>query len=96
MARSYGATAARQRGWVGLLLLLMALVIAGFLVRTAAKQLGATERPEDPAITKSAGDASTPGVAGAVTTPIDRARGVEAEVLRRKDDLDERVRRDTQ
>ncbi|MEO5699687.1 MAG: hypothetical protein ABIS17_11685 [Casimicrobiaceae bacterium] len=96
MARSYGATAARQRGWAGLLLLLVALVIVGFLVRTAANQLGATVRPETPAITRSTGDASTPGEAGALTAPIDRARGVEAEGLRRKNDLDERVRRDTQ
>ena len=79
----------RQRGWIGMVMILVALVIVGYLAKDALKAYGLGSAP------KTATKAGTPGerarAAGAIgaeamdldtapTTPasaIERARGVE-------------------
>ena len=67
-----------QRGWVGLVLILLALVIVGLAARSALKSYGLAE---DPAKTRRA---AAPGASeaeqAAATTPrnaLERARGVQ-------------------
>jgi ABC-type proline/glycine betaine transport system substrate-binding protein len=68
----------RQRGWVGLVVILLALVIVALVAKTALKQYGLTD---DPAKTRpaAAAGASEAEQAAAVTprNALERARGVE-------------------
>jgi hypothetical protein len=81
-----------QRGWIGLVVLLLALVIVAMLSMDALKQYGmlggspAVKRP-------TSGTASAPpepaaGVANSASTPtpIERARGVEAMLRKQADE----------
>ena len=80
---------ARQRGWAGLVMILVALAIVAFLAKDALKGYGLATRP---AATTKAGTpaerARAPGAGGvealdlgsaptAPTSPLERARGVE-------------------
>jgi hypothetical protein len=79
----------RQRGWAGLLVLLIALLIVGFLAKDALKQYGLmsglssserkstapADRLRNPGIGQAAPDMSSAPMAP--TTPIEKARGVE-------------------
>ena len=94
---------ARERGWVGLVVILVALVIVAFLAKDALRQYGLT--PGKPTVTK----AGTPGerarAAGAVggealdvetapqtpATVLERARGVEEMVKREADERASRM-----
>jgi len=86
-------TMRRQRGWAGLVVLLLALVIVGFLMRTVARQMGLTDgRPSAAAGAIPAGtDAGSAAGSASPTTPQDRVRAVEAEVLRQNAKAMERV-----
>lgn len=88
-----------QRGWVGLVVLLLALVIVALLAQSALKQYGMV-----PGTTPAAnsGDLQRgPGVSPAPldpsagtpapTTPIERARGVERTLQRDAQDLSRRI-----
>jgi hypothetical protein len=89
---------ARQRGWVGLVVILVALVIVALLAKNALKQYGLA--PDKATASKAAtpGErARAPGAAGiealdldsAPTAPsgaLDRARGVEDMVKRQADE----------
>ena len=73
----------RQRGWVGLVVILLALVIVALVARTALKQYGLVDDPS------KAQHATAPGAneaeqAAAVTprNALERARGVEDVVKR--------------
>ena len=86
----------RQRGWVGMLGLLLALVIAGLLVRTLLKQMGITERPETPAVTRAPATGNAPAdtpapAAGTRGTSVERARAIEGQVLRQAEEAAERL-----
>ncbi len=71
----------RQRGWAGLVVLLLALVIVGFLMRTVTREMGLTgERPVTASSAAAAAAASA--TAAGVATPQNQVRAVEAEVLR--------------
>jgi len=88
----------RQRGWLGLVGLLIALVIVAVLAQTVLKSyglLGAGERSSR-AGSRVPGGAAPAAVdateaAPAPTQPIERARGVERELQRDADDLGRRI-----
>jgi hypothetical protein len=68
----------RQRGWVGLVVILLALVVVALVARTALKQYGLLDDPAKPRPAAAAG-ASEAAQAAAVTprNALERARGVE-------------------
>ncbi len=88
-------TMQRQRGWLGMVVMLIALVIVAILAKDALKSYGALEGvPAEPArqgersrLPPAAVDASPPpGATPSFQKPIERARGVEATVQRQADD----------
>lgn len=86
-----------QRGWVGLIVLLLALVIVAVLAQTALKRYGLLAPAETSAVNTSArvqaADAPSQ-VDSAITTPrnaLERARGVENAVRRQADDLGKQI-----
>lgn len=67
----------RQRGWVGLVLILLALVIVGLAARSALKSYGLVD---DPARTRRAAPGASEVEQAATITPrnaLERARGVQ-------------------
>jgi hypothetical protein len=87
----------RQRGWVGLVVLLLALVIVAVLAQTALKHYGLLAPSGAPAVNTSAREQATDGsgqLDSATTTPrnaIERARGVENTVRRQADELGKQI-----
>ena len=88
----------RQRGWLGLVAILIALVIVALLAQTVLKTYGLLPGAETSAKAGPRG----PGVAGsaevdpaaatpAPSTPIERARGLEQQLQRDARDLGRRV-----
>jgi len=68
----------RQRGWVGLVVILFALVIVALVAKTALKQYGLADDPTKPKRATAAG--ATEAEQAAAVTPrnaLERARGVE-------------------
>jgi hypothetical protein len=68
----------RQRGWVGLVVILLALVIVALVARTALKQYGLVDDPSKAQRATAAG--ATEAEQAAAVTPrnaLERARGVE-------------------
>ena len=85
----------RQRGWVGLVVLLIALVIVGMLMKTVLQQYGLTGKA-GPASKATQLDAVSPDPShvGAAPPPgnaIERARGLEANVQQQANDLSKRI-----
>ena len=87
----------RQRGWVGLVVLLLALVIVAVLAQTALKHYGLLAAADTPAENKrarlQAPDASGQ-VDAATATPrnaLERARGLENAVRQQADDLGRQI-----
>jgi hypothetical protein len=90
----------RQRGWAGLLVILIALLIVGFLAKDAFKQYGLMPGATDARMSTAPADRlRNPGLGGASpdlsapampVTPIDKARGVEDMI---KQQADERAQR---
>ena len=80
----------RQRGWAGMVMLLLALVVVGLVVRSVLKQMGLTEGAASVSVTRDAAAASSNDAsanmpspaAPAAASPIQRARSVQDEVLR--------------
>ena len=92
-------TMRRQRGWVGLIVLLIALVIVGLLSQKLLKQMGLFS--DDRVTTRAAGPRG-PGPLGAVpidatgATPtpgnaIERAKGLESTVQQQSQDMGQRI-----
>jgi len=75
------ASRARQRGWVGLVLILLALVIVGLSARTALKAYGLFDDRDKPRHAAAPG-ASEAEQAAQITprTALERAKGVETMV----------------
>ncbi len=93
-------TIGRQRGWVGLVVILLALVIVAYLAKDALRAYlpaAATAEParqgERTRLPPAAVDAS--GTAGPSTpsflVPVERARGVEATVQQQADETRGRI-----
>ena len=87
-----------QRGWVGLIALLIALVIVGLLSQKLLKQMGLLS--EDRVTTKAgprgpAGIGAVPlDVTGATPTPgnaIERAKGLESTLQQQSQDMGQRI-----
>ncbi|HET9764210.1 MAG TPA: hypothetical protein VFR50_11865 [Casimicrobiaceae bacterium] len=86
-----------QRGWLGLIAILVALVIVAVLAQTVLRSYGllgggdrtAAAGPANAAGRSAAGDA--PRTAPAVTAPMERARALEGDVKRGAEDLDRRI-----
>jgi hypothetical protein len=84
-----------QRGWVGMLLILVALVVVAALAQTALKRYGllGSDRarvapPRQPGSTDAAsGTASAPSL----QAPIERGKGVEATVLQGAAEQNKRI-----
>jgi len=88
----------RERGWIGLVGLLIALVIVAVLAQTLLKTYGLLPGPDaavkaGPRGVGAVGPAAAdPTVATpAAATPIERARGVEQQLQRDAQDLARRV-----
>ncbi len=88
-------TRQRQQGWLGMVVMLIALVIIAILAKDALKSYGMLEGvPAEPGrqgersrLPPAAVDASPPsGGTPSFQKPIERARGVEATVERQADD----------
>ena len=108
LVRRRRSSLTRQRGWVGLVVILLALAIVAFLAKDALKKYGLT--PGTAATTKAgtvgerARSAGAVGsevldVGGAPPTPgaaLERARGVEEMVKQQADERATRVDREAQ
>ena len=87
-----------QRGWVGLVVVLVALVIVAFLAKDALKQYGLTPKETMTKAGTPAERARAPGAAAGIeavdldsapsapSSALDRARGVEEMVKRQADE----------
>ena len=88
----------RQGGWIGLVVILLALVIVAMLAKDALKQYGLVPGAEPPARAGSPGERARAPAASAVdaidvsptpvapTAPIERARGLEESVRRQAEE----------
>jgi len=68
----------RQRGWVGLVVILLALVIVALVAKTALKQYGLVDDPSK--VQRATAPGATETEQAAAVTPrnaLERARGVE-------------------
>jgi hypothetical protein len=87
----------RQRGWVGLVVLLLALVLVALLAQTALKHYGLLAPADTPAENKRArlqGSDASGQVDAATATPrnaLERARGLENAVRQQADDLGRQI-----
>jgi hypothetical protein len=93
------STMRKQRGWIGLIVLLVALVIVGLLSQKLLKQMGLFS--EDRAISKATGPRG-PGPTGAVPldvtgappvpgNAIERAKGLESTLQQQSQDMGQRI-----
>jgi hypothetical protein len=77
-------TRARQKGWVGLIGLLLALVVVALLGRSLLKQMGVfADAPRERAVAKRVSEpVSVPSESASpsFTAPMERARGVEQQL----------------
>ena len=78
----------RQRGWAGLLSLLLALVIVGFVMRTLLKHMAGDAAPA-PGSPRAASVEGLPG--GVAAPPLERARAVEGQLQREADEARRRI-----
>ena len=94
-------TRQRQRGWVGLIVLLIALVIVAMLAQTALKRYGLLPDDRATETTKTAGSRgvgpTTPmnvDPTGATPLPgnaIERARGLESSLQQQTQEMGQRI-----
>jgi hypothetical protein len=84
----------RQRGWLGLVVILLALVIVALSARTALKQYGLLDDPSKPHPAPIAKPGETELDRAAATTPrdaLERARGVEDMVRKQAAEQEKRI-----
>jgi hypothetical protein len=85
----------RQRGWLGLIAILIALVIVALLAQKLLKTYGLVPGTETSAPAGLRGPGSAAGDATnatpAPTNPIERARGLEQQVQRDAQDIGKRI-----
>ncbi|MEO5765590.1 MAG: hypothetical protein ABIR52_09805 [Casimicrobiaceae bacterium] len=87
------STPARQRGWAGLILLVIALVIVGMLAKTVLQSYGLTGTATPASRTTPVGQASheVTTVVPAPRDAMERARGLEQSVQQQAQDLNKRI-----
>ena len=84
----------RQRGWLGLVVILLALVIVALSARTALKQYGVLDDPSKPRPAAVAKPGATELEQAPATTPrdaLERARGVQDMVRQQAIEQDKRI-----
>ena len=84
----------RQRGWLGLVVILLALVIVALSARTALKQYGLLDDPAKPRAAAVAKPGATELDRAAATTPrdaLERARGVQDMVREQAVEQEKRI-----
>jgi hypothetical protein len=89
----FEATRARQRGWVGLVVLIVAVVIVGMLLKTVLKEYGLTGTT-GPASKATPIDSVSHDVTTTEVTPrsaLERARGLESAVQQQAADQAKRI-----
>jgi hypothetical protein len=88
-----GAAPARQRGWAGLVVLLLAVLIVALLAGTMLKHYGAPAAPPARATgpATGAGRVETEGAVPAPGNAVVRARGLEETVRQQAADLERRI-----
>ncbi|MEP7182855.1 MAG: hypothetical protein ABI886_11770 [Betaproteobacteria bacterium] len=95
------APRSRQRGWIGLIVMLLALVVVALLAKDALKEYGMqggagapagarTQRDRMPTPGAVPGDVDIAGALPSAGTPLERARGVEGML---QEQVTERARR---
>ena len=86
-------TAARQGGWAGLIVLVIALVIVGMLAKTVLQTYGLTGTATTASKTTPVGQASheVTTVVPAPRDAMERARGLEQNVQQQANDLSKRI-----
>ena len=94
-----GIVMSRQRGWIGLVIILLALAIVAVLAQTALKRYGLLG--EDRTTTKAAGprgvgptspaDINATSVTPTPGNAIERARGLESSVQQQSQQTNERI-----
>ena len=96
-------TRARQRGWAGLIGLLIALAIVLLLGRTVLQQMGvlsphppAASTPVSRQLAPDAASAQAATASPSYSAPIERARSVESTVQQQARDAAARVERSSQ
>jgi hypothetical protein len=94
MMRNPIASRHRQHGWVGLVVLLLALVIVAVLMKTVLQQYGLTGGTTGSASKATQLDPVSPD--GTVTAPsprnaLERARGLESSVQQQAKDIAKRI-----
>ncbi len=88
-----GRVAGRESGWVGLIVLVIALVIVGLLAKTLLQTYGLTGGAATASQATPVGQASHE-VTATTPTPgnaIERARGLETQVQQQAKDLSKRI-----
>lgn len=93
MMRNPIASSRRQRGWVGLVVLLLALVIVAVLMKSALQQYGLTGTA-GPASKATQLDPASPDTTVDAPSPrnaLERARGLEASVQQQGKDIAKRI-----
>jgi hypothetical protein len=87
------ATPGRQRGWAGLIGLVIALVIVGLLAKTVLQTYGLTGTATPASKTTPVGQAShdVTTVVPAPREAMERARGLEQSVQQQAEDLSKRI-----
>ena len=89
----FHASRTRQRGWVGLIVLLVAVVIVGMLLKTVLKEYGLTGTT-GPASKATPVDWVSPDVTTTEVTPrnaLERARALESAVQQQAADQAKRI-----
>lgn len=89
-------TLARQRGWAGLIGLLLALLIVFLLGRTLLKQMGLLGGASQAAAVSAPGSAQTTVATPSVTAPMERARALQEQVREQARANEERIDKATQ
>ena len=102
--RDFRNLRANQRGWMGMIVMLVALVIVAFLAKDALKEygfgmLGGTDAPAGarpkgermPTAGAVSGVLDMNSAPSAPATPIERARGVESSLQQQADERARRV-----
>ena len=93
------STLRRQRGWVGLIVLLIALLIVGVLAQKLMRQMGLVSPDQDTTRTAGPRGAGPTGAVpvdptGATPAPrnaIERAKGLESSLQQQTQDMGQRI-----
>ena len=84
---------ARQRGWIGLVVILVALVIVAFLAKEGLKQYGLLPGKATATAASPGERARAPGAAGVETIDVDSAPSAPSDALDRARGVEDMLKR---